>query len=165
LLLRPADIRSDPRVLTLAGRALDTPSVEVHLLHGALHAALGDVEPRLGNLRDIALMVRRPDLDIDHVLGTARGWRCEAPIAQGIAAAEALGHAGTPLTDWAIRYRPTAGDEKLLAAYAERQGRFRRQALASMRVLPNWSERIAYARSVGRISSRLRGRRRYARRP
>lgn len=165
LLVRPADVRSDPRTFTLAGRALDTPSVEIHLLHGALHASLGDVEPRLGSLRDIALMVRRPDLDVDHVLGMARRWRCEAPVAQGVAAAEALGRAGTPLTDWALRHRPTAADEKLLAAYAERQGRFRRQALASMRVLPNWSERIAYARSVGRIPSRLRGRRRYARRP
>lgn len=160
LMIRTTDLRGETRVLRLGGRALDTPSLELHLLHGALHVALGDVGARLGNLRDVALMATRPDLDVDHVLGLARRWGCEAPVARGIAEAAMPGIAPTPLLEWAMRYRIGPDDERLLAAYDTRDRRFRRQALASLRVLPRWSDRVAYAKALG-----LPRMRRYARRP
>lgn len=157
LLLRVDDLRSSPVRFELAGRALDTLPVDMHLVHGALHAALGDVEPRLGNLRDLALMLTRPGLDVDHVIGTARRWRCEAPVAEGLAAVEDLVGL-VPLVKWAVHFVPSPDDVRLLAGYREREGRFRRQAMSSMRVLSTWSDRAAYLRSVARIPTRLRGR-------
>ena len=43
---------------------------ELHLVHAALHVALGGVEPRLGDVRDIALLLERINLDVDRVMRT-----------------------------------------------------------------------------------------------
>lgn len=129
----------------LAGREVATATVELHLVHGALHVALGDVEPRLGNVRDVALLLRH-DLDLDLVMRTVESWGCAHPVALGLRAAGAIGAGDHPLLDWADSRRPTRRDRRLIESYRDRSGRFRRQSLASLRVL-SWPDRIAFLRS------------------
>ncbi|MFT5200703.1 MAG: hypothetical protein ACI9C1_000067 [Candidatus Aldehydirespiratoraceae bacterium] len=48
---------------------------------------------------------------------------------------------------WADDYVVSEVDENRFDAYAERSGRFRRQALASVQVL-NWRDRLAFTRAL-----------------
>ncbi|MEC8069796.1 MAG: nucleotidyltransferase family protein [Actinomycetota bacterium] len=119
---------------------------ELHLVHAALHIALGGVEPRLGDVRDLALLLERTNLDVDRVMRTIVRWGAEAPAAVGFAAAGSIG-ARHPIIDWAEAHRPRSRDRRLLASYADRDGRVRRQALASLTVVP-WHDKPALLRSL-----------------
>ncbi len=146
------DLFADPHTFTLAGRPLLTLTPEMHLLHGAIHVALGDVEPRLGNVRDLALMLNVPSLDDQAVRAVAAKWGCELPLALGLRAAGDIGAEKHPLVTWARSYPPSAGDLQLLAVYRQKAGRFRAQAWATLRVLP-WRDKPSYAKSLLRRGS------------
>lgn len=146
------ELAASAAIVTVGGVEVLTLEPELHLVHGALHAALGDVEPRLGNLRDIAALLERGDLDVDRVMRTVVRWGAEAPFAVGVKAAGAIG-ARHAVVDWAEAYRPPARDRRLLASYAERDGRFRRQTLASLTVVP-WRDKPALLRSLADRRSR-----------
>lgn len=138
---------SNDSAIRLAGISVPTLTPEAHLVHAAVHVALGDVVPRLGNVRDTALLIGRPGLDADRVIATVVAWRVEAPFAAGVLAAADIGAEPNGIVEWARRARRTRADRRAMASYAERDGRFRRQALASLRVLP-WRDRVAYLRSL-----------------
>lgn len=141
------DLARDPVVFELAGRPVKSLPPELHLLHGAIHVALGDVEARLGNVRDLALLAAHPAVDAGAVIERATAWRCAAPVAMGLRATAALGHDRTPVEEWADDHVVDATDRRRLEAYADRAGRFRRQALASWGVL-SWPDRFAFARAL-----------------
>ena len=134
-------------VIELAGVEVATLRDEHHLIHAAVHVALGDITPRLGNVRDVAVLLATPDLDADQVIATVVDWRLGAPFAAGVVAAEAIGAERTGIVEWARRYRPSTIDRRLLASYQHRQGRFRRQVLASLQIL-GWRDRVVYLRSL-----------------
>lgn len=136
-----------PATVAIGGVEVSTLSAERHLVHAAVHAALGDVSPRLGNVRDIALLLDRPGIDLDAVMAMVAAWDLDAPFAIGVAAASRIGAVPNGVADWAVHHRASRRHRALLASYAEREGRFRRQALASLRVLP-WRDRLAFARSL-----------------
>ena len=58
-----------------------------------------------------------------------------------------IGAGDHPLLDWADANRPTRRDRQLIESYRDRDGRFRRQSLASLRVLP-WSDRVPFLRAL-----------------
>ena len=140
------DLFARPLSFAPAGRPVSTMGLEAHLVHAALHVALGDVKPRLGNVRDVALLLTHY-LDLDLVMRMVERWRCAHPFAQGLAAAAAIGAGHHALLDWADAHRPTRADRRMLAAYRERDGRFRAQAIASLRALGP-RDRLAYLRAV-----------------
>lgn len=142
-----ADLARDPVSFDLAGTSVRTLPPDLHLLHGAIHVALGDVEARLGNVRDLALLAARPDVDVDAVVARATSWGCAAPVALGLRATAALGHDRSAVETWADAYVVDPTDRRRLAAYADRSGRFRRQAFASWSVL-SWSDRPAFVRAL-----------------
>ncbi|MEQ8841212.1 MAG: nucleotidyltransferase family protein [Acidimicrobiales bacterium] len=146
-LIRLDDLFTDPVELILAGRVVHTLSAELHLLHGAIHVALGDVAPRLGNVRDLAMLAARPSVHVDRVIATAERWGCAAPLALGLRATRPLGHTRTAVERWADDHEISAVDRRRLEAYARRDGRFRRQAVASWQVL-GWRDRIAFTRAL-----------------
>ncbi len=143
------DLFDEPSVFELAGRTVATLPLELHLAHGAIHLALGDVDPRLGSVRDVALLLENHDIDSARVCDLARRWRCELPVAIGIRAAAGIGAADHPLLDWARSVEPSAADRRLLESYRQPQGRFRAQAKASLRVL-GWRDRVAYTWAITR---------------
>ncbi|MEM8748257.1 MAG: nucleotidyltransferase family protein [Actinomycetota bacterium] len=141
-----AELERCDDIVSIGGVGVPTLSPELHLVHAALHVALGDVAPRLGNVRDIAVLLERTDLDVDRVMRTVVRWGAEAPFARGVAAAGAIG-ARHAVVDWAHAHRPRGRDRRLLASYEERNGRFRRQTLASLSVVP-WRDKPALVRSL-----------------
>lgn len=141
------DLFRDPAELLLAGRGVRTLSADLHLVHGAIHVALGDVEARLGNVRDLALLAVRPSVDPESVRETAERWGCTAPLAVGLRATAALGHDRSELERWADDYGISDVDRRRLSVYRERAGRYRRQARASWRVL-GWRDRVAFTRAL-----------------
>ncbi|MFQ5558343.1 MAG: nucleotidyltransferase family protein [Acidimicrobiales bacterium] len=164
LLVDPTDLWDRPSVLPIAGRRLLTLPLELHLVHGAYHVALGGGAPRLGNLRDVRLLMVEPGVDLDQVRDWAARWRGESPLAAGVAAAAAVGGDAGPLADWVSGHVPGRREERLLAAYGPAAGRFGRQARASLRVL-GWRDRSAYARALlvpRRANLEARGRGRWA---
>jgi len=164
LLIDTRDLWVPAASFVIAGRSLSTFPPELHLLNAAIHSALGDVEPRLGNLRDLALLCNIGSLDHEAVVNIASRWRCETPLAAGLSAASALQVDLGPLGEWAGSHEITSGDASLMSTYAVADGRFRRQALASLRVLPTWRDRLAYASAVARNPLRRAMGSRYARR-
>jgi hypothetical protein len=119
---------------------------ELHLVHAALHVALGGAKPPLGDVRDLALLLERTNLDVDRVMRTIVRWGAEAPAAVGFAAAGSVG-ARHPIIDWAEAHRPRSRDRRLLASYADRDGRVRRQEWASLTVVP-WRDKPALLRAL-----------------
>ena len=119
---------------------------ELHLVHAALHVALGGTEPPLGDVRDLALLLERTNLDVDRVMRSIVRWGAEAPAAVGFAAAGSIG-ARHPIIDWAEAHRPRSCDRRLLASYADRDGRVRRQEWVSLTVVP-WRDKPALLRAL-----------------
>jgi len=146
------DLFRDPVEVILAGRPIPTLPTDLHLIHGAIHVALGDTEPRLGNVRDIALLAAEPSIDLGRVVDTVERWQCAAPVAMGLRATRTLGHHRSPVEEWAEAYTISETDRRRLECYSDREGRFRRQARASMSVL-GWRDRIAFARALLRPSA------------
>jgi len=140
------DLWAEPGRFDLAGVTVSTLSPELHLLNGAYHSVLGDTEPRLGNLRDLALLIGT-GLDTDLVVETAARWQGQAVLARAIELVRSVGAPVGELGDWADRMVVTATDRRRLEAYGRRAGRFRRQAMATLAEL-GWRDRIAYARAV-----------------
>ena len=130
----------------VGGADVLTVQPELHLVHAALHVALGGAEPRLGDVRDLALLLERTNLDVDRVMRTIVRWGVEAPAAVGFAAAASIG-ARHPIIDWAEAHRPRGRDRRLLASYVDCDGRFGRQALASLTVVP-WRDKPALLRAL-----------------
>lgn len=148
LMIRPDELFRQTVTFEVAGRQVATLVPEMHLVHAAIHVALGDIVPRLGNVRDIALLLG-DELDLDLVMRTIEGWSCAAPVAVGLRHAASIGAAGHPLLDWAESYRPTSRERRLLTSYSDRRGRFRSQAWASFTVL-GWRDRMAFGSAVAR---------------
>ncbi|MEZ5165875.1 MAG: nucleotidyltransferase family protein [Acidimicrobiales bacterium] len=142
-----AELHAAPADLDLAGRTLRTLPSSGHLIHGALHVALGDVVPRFGNLRDVALLAARPDIDPRRLVDTATRWGCAAPTALGLRAAARLGLPHTAVTEWAEAFRPSRRDQRRLEVYTSRDRRFRRQSLAVLREM-SWVDRPAFLRAL-----------------
>lgn len=147
------ELVAEPEEFSLAGRRLHTLRLEHHLIHAAVHLALGDVEVRLGNVRDLALLCRQPSVDAGRVRAIAARWGVEAPVAVGLQSLAELGSTPSPLEEWATAFSPNRRDAHRLSVYRRRRGRYRRQALASIPVL-GWRDRVAFSR--GLLASRRR---------
>lgn len=140
------DLWAEPCSFELAGRPVRTLGPELHLLNAVYHVALGDSEPPYGSVRDLALLVHA-GVDHDRVVELATRWRGEAVIVEAVRRLRALGVGAGALGAWADRQRVSDRDRRALATYRTREGRFRRQALVSLREL-GWLDRLAYGRAV-----------------
>ena len=137
---------ADVETFAVAERSLSMLSVEHHLLHVAMHVALARVRPRLGDVRDVALLLSSPGLDADRLVRTVVDWGVSSPFATGVLAADAVGAEANGLVEWARRHRDCRRDRWLRSSYAEGKGQARRQAIATLSVL-GWRDRVAFLRS------------------
>ena len=137
---------ADVETFAVAERSLSTLSVEHHLLHVAMHVALARARPRLGDVRDVALLLSSPALDADRLVRTVVDWGASSPFATGVLAAAAVGAEANGLVEWARRHRDCRRDRWLRSSYAEGKGQARRQAIATLSVL-GWRDRVAFLRS------------------
>lgn len=133
----------------LGDRVLPALAHEERFLHGCYAAALGDAQPRLTLLRDVAQHMLYQRLDIDRVRALARAWGGEAVVARAVTVAwQRLALADiVPLTVWAQRYEPDRAERRMLASYLD-TGRYAAKAWASLRVIDGAAAKVAYLRAV-----------------
>lgn len=136
--------------VVVAGHDLRALSRDHRLVHACYHAALGDWPLRLGTLRDVAEMLRGAGRGTMSALGPATAWGVEAVVAAAVADSRRL--LGTVATDelsaWAQRFVPGRRDERWLALHTHADKTFAAQALATLRAMPRWRDKIAYARAL-----------------
>jgi Uncharacterised nucleotidyltransferase len=143
----------------LGARAMPAMSRPHRFLHACYHAALGDWPLRLGSLRDVAEILPRLQGAETAVRERAAEWGVEAVVAAAVADAHRL--LGLPargdLARWARGHVPTPRDESWLALHTRADKTFAAQALATLRVLPGWADKVAYLRALALPDRRYTG--------
>ncbi len=125
-----------------------------HLVHACYHAALGQVDPVLANLRDIALLASDGadvGYDVERFDGTVSRWKGRAVIRRAVGLVN--GRLDGDLPEPLARYVHEPVEAAELAAIDpyltdDANGRFAALAPSTLRALP-MSDRAAYALAVG----------------
>lgn len=136
------------RQFELGDRRAPTLGPVATFVQVACNAALGDVPPRLGSLRDVAQCGLSSDIDVAAVGELARRWRLEAPVGRAVTATwDALGLADHPLRAWAGTLEIGPGDRHLLAASVTTNRSYARH-VASLAAVPGLAAKARYARAI-----------------
>jgi len=148
--MNPLDLFVLKREIELGGRSLPTLDPTDHLLHACYHVALGQLNPVLSNLRDIALLSDGP-IDQTRFDETTKRWMGDAVIQRAVKLVEA--GIDVTLPDWLARYRGARISQKGLDALEPYLsdapgGRFADLAPATLKALPV-GDRPAFALAVG----------------
>jgi len=136
---------------SVGGRRLAALARDERLLHACYHAALGDPEPRLVALRDIATMLERADPErVERVLAIADEWRGHAVVARALRlTSERLGVRGDALMVWATQHVPSRRDRVALSVYVGSRGSYATRAVAAVGAVPGVRAKVAYVRALG----------------
>jgi hypothetical protein len=150
VLVRLEDLWEDPEPFVVAGHELRALPAELRLLNVCFHAALGDLPPRLGPLRDVAELALGGRAADARVLELAASWRAEAVVVRALTLAwSALGLTTVvPLVEWARQRTPSRWDRRMVEHYLD-PGRSRlANALTMVRVIPGSRSKAAYVRAI-----------------
>src|SRR5690606_4290651 len=79
-----ADLFASTVTFELGGHELRALGPETGLLHACYHAALGDPDPRLGSLRDVAQRFALGEHDPDSVLELVERWGAAPVVARAV---------------------------------------------------------------------------------
>ena len=138
-----------PDTISLGGTALPCLSPTLTLAHACAHAALGDAEPKLTSLRDVAQLLEC-GVGTDGAIAVCERFHA-GPVAQAaIARVESeLGvRCAGAFATWARAYRSSSADARRLRCYRAGPDRYARQAAATFWVLPTLRDRVAYASAL-----------------
>jgi|GEM_PF-5163529 len=161
----PLAVLIDPRRCFASSSAIDVagwPAAALApadlIVHACIHAAIGNVPPRLLSLRDVAEAFRRYPTHVDEALEIARAWRAENVVACALRlVVETWGRSWVPderverALQWSERHRGAPVDRAVLALYRMRraEGRWRVLSLATTPFVAR-GERLRFVRSVAR---------------
>ena len=133
----------------MAGHRLEALAVEERFVHACYHAVLGDANPRLVPLRDVAQLALTYSLDGERVHRLTRRSGGEAVIAravqlawQELAVADVLA-----ISAWADSYRYGARETADLEVYASGSS-YARKSVAAIRALPSWPQRARFVHAM-----------------
>ena len=134
----------------VGGRRMLALSRGNRFIHACYHAALGNWPLRLGSLRDVAEIQRRLDGHDVATLELVRAWGVEALVAAAVSDSRRLlgVAADDELSSWARDYQPSRREVAWLALHTHADKTFAAQAVATVRVLPSWRDRVAYLRAL-----------------
>jgi hypothetical protein len=134
----------------LGGR--DVPALDLprRFVHACMHTILGQSEPRLIGLRDLAQMALGGELDTDEVARLCSSWQCEVVGAEAVRASwSRLEPSARPeLLSWADHFVPTSTDTRRLAVYRGTSRSGARLDLESARALDRLGDKAAYLAAV-----------------
>jgi hypothetical protein len=152
LLIGLQDLFATCQPITVGGRLLKALGAEEQFLNVCYHAALGNVPPRLSALRDVAqtLVGSAHTLDLGCVGRLAEAWRGTAVLARAVRLTwEALAlTAEHPLVTWARGFTPGRVDRQLLACYMSARRSNGAKYVATARVIPSLTAKLAYFRAL-----------------
>lgn len=135
----------------LGGDEVVALDAEARLLHAAFHAALGDAEPKLGVVRDLAEQIRREDYVAAQVQDMVERWEATAVVQRALLLLrDVLGlHDLGPLAGPVLAHQATSREHRAMASYVAENRSFTAKVLASLPYLPRWRDRIGLIASVG----------------
>jgi hypothetical protein len=148
LTLDPDELFETPHPFELAGVHMSALGQTDRFLHACYHAALGGREPRLSTLRDVAEIALGDRLDVEAAIAQATRRRSSAVVQRALAlTAERLSvQFPSELANWACTYAPSDFERRCLKAYVDPSRSYGSQALAGVRALPTFHDRVAYVR-------------------
>lgn len=157
LALGPFGVMLDPSVLferetrfVVGGRLMSALALEERCLHACYHAVLGHAVPRLLALRDVAQVIGRLPVALDHLVDLARSAGAEVVVARATTLAWDTFdlRAGPDIVSWARSHRPDQRSTRMLDLY---QGASRSSAGLTLRAgwaIPGWRDRARYGVAV-----------------
>ena len=152
----PLGVRIDPELLwqaptvvDIAGRSVVTLGVAESLLHACAHLLVLGWRRALG-LRDVAQLLRHPDLDPSRVMALAGRWRLEAVTVTALALTEReVGEAAPgPLRDWYRRTTVSRRDALWLRTERPEDPLVGLEAVATLIELPDRRQRAMLIRAT-----------------
>jgi hypothetical protein len=157
LLIEPADLFDRAIPFELGGQPLRALSPEDRLLHTCIHSALGDPEPRLASLRDVA-QAAEARVDEDTFLSRVDEWRSAVVVLRVVYLLESVLGVEPPrlLRAAAERTVPTTRDRRAVAAYVGRNRSFAAKVRASLSFLPSVRDRTAFLLAAALPAAPLR---------
>ncbi len=134
--------------IEIAGATIACLAREERAVAAAVHACLGSAAPRLVPLRDLAQIQQR-GVDVPMVIDIARELGVQSVLARAVLLTRALLGLDAPLPceSWALAYRPSAHDRRMLRAYLEHRS-YAGQMLAGARAVKGIGPRAAYVRAL-----------------
>jgi hypothetical protein len=159
LLVDPAGLFARADHLLLGNRSIAALGREDRLLHGCLHSALGDPEPRLASLRDV-VQAASAGVDAEAFRDLVRRRQAGAVVARTVQLIEtrlvveapAVLRGATPLGE------PTRRHRRAIAAYVGRDRSFRAKVVASLPFLPSAYDRAAFLLAAAAPAAPIRER-------
>lgn len=148
--MNPHDLFVLKDELLIAGRAIPTLDTTDHLVHACYHVALGQRDPVLANLRDVALLAEA-DIDAARFVETIEHWKGIAVVKRAIALVQSRLDVELPDVLLEVKQRkPDAAQTEAIEPYLtdDPRGRFAALAPHTLRALPA-KDRPAFARAVG----------------
>lgn len=136
------------RSFTLAGRSFATLDADHRFLHACYHAALGDVRPHVGPLRDLAGMLQRSHdpVDVERVRELAGEWSGRAVVSRAVRLAWVqFGLKDNELALWSAQFRPTANDERALQSYLNPRMGYAARSFAALSAIPGVRQKVAFS--------------------
>lgn len=145
LQVRQDELWADPETFTLAGRRIAALPTTHRLLASCYNAVVGDSNPRLSTLRDIAQVVLSGEVDPRDVIDLARGWQSTHVLALGVRTAwDRLDIADVVgLSAWASAFDIPVQARKELDLYHDDAAGYAGLSWAVARILP-LRERVAF---------------------
>jgi hypothetical protein len=134
--------------LQLGGRELVALDRDVRFLHACYHVALGGVDVRLAQLRDIPQLLAATEhpVDVDLCFDLLDSWGGEAVVARAVALAwDRLGLAPTELSEWARSHRLTSRDVRDLRSYLDPEMGYAARCLTALTAIPGLRQKSAFA--------------------
>jgi hypothetical protein len=139
------DLFADPASFELGGIEVQALGAEPRFLHACFNAALGDLNPRLVSLRDIAEILGKPSLDWQKVDELVRRWRVEAVINRAMSLTiELFGESGTPILASAANSHPSRFDCLAMSAYGKTDRYTPKLAVLALLGIHGVREKLAY---------------------
>jgi Uncharacterised nucleotidyltransferase len=135
---------------SLGGHVFEGLDPAAQFLDASFQAALGDVQPRVVALRDIAQMMLDSALDSARVQELCRKWRCGIVVQRAIQLADdAFTLDAMPeVMRWTPSYEATSFERRALQAYVGADRSYARQTVAGLHALRGFRAKTTYAATL-----------------
>ena len=135
---------------SLGGYEIEGLDPEARFRHACFHAALGDAQPGLVALRDVAQMTLCSTLDASRVRDLCREWRCGIVVQRATRLSwDTFEVDSTPeVVQWARVYEPTRFERQALLGYVGVDRSHARQAVAGLQAIRGFRAKVSYAATL-----------------
>jgi hypothetical protein len=150
LAIETRDLFGPGAAFTLGGTTLFGLDPELRFVQACFQAALGDAQPRLVALRDVAQMLLCRDLDHHRLRSVVSRWRCGIVLRRAVRLTwSELDLGAQPIAlQWLENLMPTSFERRALRCYMPPRRSYASQAVAGLHAVRGPRAKTDYARSL-----------------